>query len=99
MEKVKIGTLECILTIGCVTIIPLILTVPTFTVQTFGTDGLTHTIYIILVGILVFSLLFHLFLKFKNKDIIDISEFVGGKVLKYLTGIFIIGYLVIKYYF
>ena len=96
MENTKIGTIECILTLGCVAIIPLILTVPTFTIQTFGSAALSHTLYIILVGILLFSLLFHMFFKFKNKDILDISEFVGGKFLKYVTGIIAICYLVLS---
>ena len=55
--------------------------------QTFGTASLAHIVWIIIIGALSFSLLFNLFFKFKDKDIIDISEYVGGNTLKYFTGI------------
>ena len=93
MQNIKIGALECIATLGCVAIIPSILTGPTFTIQTFGTASLTHIIWIILIGSISFGLLFNLFFKFKDKDIIDISEYVGGKFLKYFTGITAIAFL------
>ena len=95
MQNVKIGAIECIATLGCVAIIPSILTGPTFTVQTFGTGSLAHVIYIILIGILLFSLFFGLFFKFKGKDFIDISEYAGGKFLKYFSGISAVFYLLL----
>lgn len=95
MQNAKISSLECIATLGCVAVIPSILTGPTFTIQSFGTGSLTHVIYMILIGILLFSLLFGLFFKFNGKDIIDISEYAGGKFLKYFTGISIILYLML----
>ena len=93
MQNTKIGALECIATLGCVAIIPSILTGPTFTIQTFGTASFAHIIWIILIGALLFSLLFGLFFKFKDKDFIDISEYAGGKFLKYFSGISAIAYL------
>lgn len=95
MENVKISALECIATLGCVAVIPSILTGPTFTIQSFGTASLAHIIYLIVLYAFLFTLYFGLFLNFKNKDIIDISEYVGGNFLKYFTGITIIIYLML----
>lgn len=95
MQEVKISALECIATLGCVAVIPSLLTGPTFTIQTFGTGSLAHIIYMIILGALLFGLLFNLLFKFKGMDIIDISEYAGGKFLKYFTGISAIGYLML----
>ena len=95
MQNVKISALECIATLGCVAVIPSLLTGPTFTIQTFGTGSLTHIIYMIIFGALLFSLLFSLLFKFNGMDIIDISEYAGGKFLKYFSGITSIIYLLL----
>ncbi len=95
MNQSKIGVVECIATIGCINIIPLILTLPTFSAQTYGTGSFAHTIYSILLSLIGFTLLFSLFLKFKGKDFFDISEYVGGTFLKTISGIISIGILVI----
>lgn len=95
MPNAKISALECIATLGCVAVIPSLLTGPTFTIQTFGTGSLAHIVYMSIVGALFFYLLFGLFFKFKDMDIIDISEYAGGKFLKYFTGIIAILYLLI----
>lgn len=95
MQNAKISALECIATLGCVAVIPSLLTGPTFTIQAFGTGSLTHIIYMILVGAILFGLLFSLLFKFKGMDIIDISECAGGKFLKYFTGITAIIYLML----
>ena len=50
MDNSKISTWECIAMIGCVNIIPLVLTIPTFTAQSFGTGSMLHTIYSIIVA-------------------------------------------------
>lgn len=50
MDNSKISTWECIAMIGCVNIIPLVLTIPTFTAQSYGTGSMLHTIYSIIVA-------------------------------------------------
>lgn len=93
MEDTKIGVWECIATIGCVNIIPLVLTIPTFTAQNFGTGSMFHTIYSIIIGAISLGILFRLFFKFPGKDFFEISEYAGGKFLKYLSYIIVIAYL------
>lgn len=87
-----IGSWECIATLGCITITPLVLTLPTFASEDFGTSAFLHAIYVSIIAGIFFLLLFMMYSKFKNKDIIDISEFALGKFFKYLTGLILIFY-------
>lgn len=92
----KLGSWECISLIGCISVIPLVLTAPTFIVENLGTGSFLYSVYITLLTGLSFIVLFKLYSKFKDQDIIDLSKFVGGSFLKYLTGLFIIFYLLIS---
>lgn len=90
------GTLsswQAISTLGCVSIIPLILTLPTFACEEFGTGTFLQVVYMTIIMGLFLLLYFKLYSKFKDKDIIDISEMVGGNFLKYVIALLIIGYL------
>lgn len=88
-----IGSWQCIATLSTVTLIPLLLTLPTFSAEVFGTASFLHAVYISIVTGLLFLLLFKMYSKYKDKDILDISEAVGGKFLKYSTGALAIFYL------
>ncbi len=88
-----LGSWECIATIACITIIPLLLTLPTFSAEVFGTASLLQILYITSIVGIIFFAMFKMFRKFKQKDLIDIAEIVGGKFLKYLIGFSIIIYL------
>lgn len=94
MENNKISVWECIATIGCVNIIPLVLTIPTLTAQTFGTGSMFHTIYTIIISAISFGILFKLFFNFNGKNLFEISEYAGGKFLKYLTYFIVAIYLI-----
>lgn len=83
---------EAISALGCIAVIPLILTVPTFVCEDFGTGTLIQVLYMTIIMALYLFVYFKLYSKFKNKDIIDISEFVGGKTLKYMITLLIIVY-------
>lgn len=85
---------ECIATIGALTLIPISLSLPNLSSEKFGTASFLHAVYITIIAGIFFFLLFKLHAKFASKDIIDVSEYVGGKVLKYLTGLIIILYIV-----
>ncbi|MBQ9280389.1 MAG: GerAB/ArcD/ProY family transporter [Clostridia bacterium] len=84
---------ECIATIGCLTLIPISLSLPNFSAEMYGTASFLHAVYMTIIAGLFFTLLFKLYSKFIDKDILDVAEIAGGKVLKYVTGIVIITYL------
>ncbi len=57
-----------------------------------------NLIYIGVIGLIFVLCLNYLFQKFPNSDIIDISEFLGGKFLKIIMGIiFIIFFFLVSY--
>ncbi len=87
------GTFECIATIGAMTIIPLILTLPTLSTGYFGTASFLHAIYSSIIAGIAFFILVKLYKNFTNKDILDVTEFSLGKFFKYFTGLLIILYL------
>ena len=61
-----------------------------------GTGTILNMIYVFILALLLVFIITKLFSNFNGKDIIDISEFLGGKVLKVIVGIvFIIYFLVI----
>ena len=51
--------------------------------------------YVFLVTIILVFIVTKLFNNFKGKDIVDISEFLGGKVLKFIVGIIYILYFLL----
>lgn len=89
----RLGTFECVATIGAMTIIPLILTLPKLSTQYFGTASFLHAIYSSILAGIAFFVLIKLYKNFTNKDILEIAEFSLGKFFKYFTGLLIIVYL------
>ena len=87
------GTWECIAAFCCIAIMPLVLTLPTFSAEQFGTASLLHILYASAITAFLFFTAFKLLKKFKEKDILDISQFLGGNFLKYIVGIAIILFL------
>lgn len=60
------------------------------TVEDAGNAGWLMTIFVCLVVLLVYSLLTWLYKKFEGKDILDIAEIAGGRILKTVAG-FVLG--------
>lgn len=65
----------------------LILNVPYYIVDLVGSGAIANIIYIGLIDFILLLIIIKLFNKFQGSDIIDISEFLGGKILKTLIGI------------
>ncbi len=94
----KMKKYEAICLILIVMVNKLILNVPYYLIDLVGTGGVVNLIYIGVVGLIFVLYLNHLFQRFTNSDIIDISEFLGGKVLKVIMGIiFIIFFFLVAY--
>ncbi len=91
--KEKFGSFECIATMCCLTFMPIILSLPRFSALEFGTGSFFQSIYMSIIALIFFLILYKLYKKFKNQDILDVSEFAGGKALKYITGVLIIFYV------
>lgn len=88
-----LGSWECIATLGCITLIPLLLTLPTFSAELFGAASLLQILYISALSGIIYILILKMYKNFQSKDFLDISEYIGGNAFKIIIGIFIIAYL------
>lgn len=94
----KLQKYEAICLILIVMVNKLILNVPYYVINLVGTGSVINLIYIGVIGLIFVLCLNYLFQKFPNSDIIDISEFLGGKILKILMGIvFIVFFFLVSY--
>ena len=93
MEKNKIGFGEALCILLIVVLSHIILTFPKTIIESQGTGSLINIIYLTIIGLIILTLFLKLYKNFKNKDIIDISDFLGGKILKFILGIALIAYL------
>lgn len=91
----KIGTWEAVSTLGCISLIPILLTLPTYDSESFGTATFAHIVYSAIVTLLVITLLLRLYKGFENMDNLDISKYLGGPILFTICGIILISYLFI----
>lgn len=94
----KMKKYEAICLILIVMVNKLILNVPYYIIDLVGTGAIVNLIYIGIIGLVFVLCLNRLFQKFPNSDIIDISEFLGGKFLKVIMGIiFILFFFLVSY--
>lgn len=96
MSRTKIGTLEAILVVLTVAFSHCILSLPRELVTNSKSAVIINIIYITLIAIGLGLLITKLIKKFGSSDIIDISEYLGGKVLKNIIGIIFMLYLIIS---
>ena len=87
----KLKKYEAICLILIIMVNKLILNVPYYIINLVGTGAIINLIYIGIIGLIFVLCINYLFQKFPNSDIIDISEFLGGKFLKIVMGIIFIG--------
>jgi len=95
MNYSKIGSIEAICLIVVIILNHLVLNLPKTLLDSCGPSTPLNIIYI---SILVFVFLYFvikLFRNFTNNDILDISEFLGGKVLKTIIGLLFVIYFII----
>lgn len=94
MKVNKISLVEAIALILIITINKLSINLPQSILTSCGSSAILNAIYISIIAILVTFIIIKLFRKFPNYDIIDVSEFLGGKFLKYLIGIILFVYII-----
>jgi spore germination protein KB len=95
MEIKQIGNFQAIALILIIVINHLVLGTPRTIISETGTGTILNMIYVFILAIIFVLILNKLFNNFKGKDIIDVSEFLGGKVLKVIVGIVFIGYFLV----
>ena len=96
MNYNKLGNFEAICLIVVVFVNHIVLNLPQMILNSTGSASILNTIYILLIVIIFAILILKLLKKFIGLDIIDISEYLGGKPLKILIGILCIIYLIFE---
>ena len=94
----KMQKLEAIYFILIIMVNKLILNIPYYVTNQVGTGAIINLIYIGIIGLIFVLILNFLFERFPNSDIIDISEFLGGKILKTIIGIIFIAFFFLVSY-
>lgn len=83
----KIGKFEAISLIVMITINQIIFNLPNTIIISTGSSAWLNVIFISIVAILFCLLVCKLFKIFPTQDIVDVSSYLGGKVLKVIVGI------------
>lgn len=96
MNYTKLGNFEAICLIVILFINHIVLNLPQMILDNSGSASILNCLYILIL-ILLFTLLVSKLLKtFYGLDIIDISEYTGGKILKTIVGLLCIIYLILE---
>ena len=96
MNHSKIGTLEAIMLVVCVIIIHTVLSLPKTLLDLTKSATILNIIYVTFIVLLFIYIVCRLFKHFPGMDLLDISEVVGGKVLKNTIGSIFFIYFVVS---
>ncbi|MCL2384055.1 MAG: spore germination protein [Oscillospiraceae bacterium] len=91
----RVSKKEGILLLVIVMTNQLLLNIPNNFLKSTSTGLFLNTIYITIIAVVFALLIAKLFKSFATKDILDVSEYLGGKVLRVIIGIAYITFFVI----
>lgn len=94
MYNTKIGNKEAIALLATITFNHMIINISKSIVDFTATSSLLNILYIGIIAIIFTSLICYFLNKFPTLDLLDISEYLGGKTLKIIIGILYIGYFI-----
>lgn len=94
MENTQIGNKEAIALLLTVTFNHIILCITKTIVETTASASLLNILYVGIITIIFTSIICYFLNKFPTFDLIDISDYLGGKVLKWLVGLLYVGYFI-----
>lgn len=96
MNSSKINTIEAIMLILTIVVTHTILSLPRNILVSTKSATILNLIYVSIIAILISYFIYKLFKNFSGADIIDVSEFLGGKVFRNIVGIIFISYFIIS---
>lgn len=94
MSTNKISAVQAIALVLIVIVNHLLLSMTNTITSSTGSASLLNSIYVFIVAIILVWLIVKLYKNFAGKDILDISQYLGGKVLKTIVGLLYIAYCV-----
>lgn len=90
MSAEKIGKIEAICLMLIIVVNELIINVPNMIILDTKTGSTLNIIFVSILAVTFTYVICKLFKPFYGKDILDISEYIGGRTLKIILGIFFI---------
>lgn len=90
----KLGKFESIALVTTIALNQVIFNYPNMLLLNSGTGSWLNTIYTTIIALGIALLIYKLFKAFPNKDIVDISEYCGGKILKFIISIMFLAFFV-----
>ena len=94
MDNTKIGNKEAIALIVTITFNNIILNITKTIIDTTASASLLNILYIGIIAIIFTCMICYFFNKFPTFDIVDISNYLGGNVLKWIIGLLYIAYFI-----
>lgn len=95
MNHSQLGKVEAISLIVIIILNHIVLNLPKSVLDQCGSSTSLNIIYVTILVFIFLGVILKLWKPFKNSDILDISEFLGGKVLKWILGFLFILYFII----
>ena len=95
MTKSKIGTVEAIMLIITIIVTHTILSLPREVTVNTQSAAIINLIFVSIIAILISYLIVKMLKNFAGQDIIDISEYLGGKIFKNIIGTIFILYFIV----
>ena len=96
MGNSKIGTAEAICLILGVFVAHTLVAIPRSLLESTKSATIINIIYVGIIALLITFILYKLIKNFPSSDIIDISEYLGGKSFKTIIGIVFIAYFMLS---
>lgn len=87
MSAEKIGKIEAICLMLIIVVNELIINVPNMIILDTKTGSTLNIFYVSILAVIFTYIICRLFKPFYGKDILDVSEYVGGEILKTILGI------------
>lgn len=94
MEDTKIGNKEAIALLVTIAFNHIIMSVTKSIIDLTETASIINVLYIGIVTIIFTSIICYFLNNFPTFDLIDISEYLGGKLLKWIIGLLFVGYFI-----
>lgn len=96
MTKSKIGTVEAIMLVLIVVVAHTILSMPRNILVSIKSSTIINLIYVSILAIAISCFIVKLLTNFPGQDIIDVSDYLGGKIFKNTIGIIFISYFLVS---
>lgn len=94
MDTTKIGNKEAIALLVTITFNNIILTITKTVLETTTSASLLNILYVGIITIIFTCVICYFLNKFPTFDLLDISNYLGGKVLKWIIGLLFIAYFI-----